>query len=316
MSPNAEANTKANDKAVVLSEKPNVNSPDKAGSSQKTRFEPSRLSHAWSALKHRLTPPSHPSTTSESGIDSSFNNTDLFYSESEHQHGSTGTSAAVDLLNPRAATSSKHKRKGVPERLIRSRTRQKSSVANSTSRYGDDEEPGAGSNAEPVSHVVVDNDFEHYIPVVAKSDSGSKASGGPTGVLESSGAGFMSRTEEDEDGNPTKTRSDAGSIRTNMRGNWLKRSWPYELVVDRAWPNFRHFLDSSFPEPAKERSFQKEVGAVWVSLANASGMVHTKARGVGIRGVLPHLLDPHRRASPHPALRLELVRLRRARRGT
>lgn len=254
-------NTKTNDKAVVLSEKPSANSPDKAGSSQKTRFEPSRLSHAWSALKHRLTPPSHPSTTSESGIDSSFNNTDLFYSESEHQHGSTGTSAAVDLLNPRAATSGKHKRKGVPERLIRSRTRQKSSVANSTSRYGDDEEPGAGSNAEPVSHVVVDNDFEHYIPVVAKSDSGSKASGGPTGVLESSGAGFVSRTEEDEDGNPTKTRSDAGSIRTNMRGNWLKRSWPYELLVDRAWPNFRHFLDSSFPEPAKERSFQKEVSA-------------------------------------------------------
>jgi hypothetical protein len=224
---------------------------------QKTRFAPSRFSHAWARIIEHLTPPSHPSTTSESGIESSFNNTDLFYAESVEP---SNNSHPLDLLNPRSATTSKHKKTTtVTDRLVRSRTRQKSSVANSTSRYGDDEDTFVSS--DPVSHVVVENDFEQYIPVVARSDSGStnRTPGLSTqNAIESSGAGIVSKENGDEDG-PPKTRSDAGSIRRDMRGNWIRRTVVYELLVDRAWPNFKHFLDSSFPEATKERSFQKEV---------------------------------------------------------
>ena len=216
------------------------------------RFATARLptaGEAWQAVRARLTPASHPSTTSESAIDSSFNHTDLFHLESEPKDKSSRRT--IQLLNPNAGTASKFK----PRPSVR---KAKSSAANSTSRYGDDDEPGPGSGAvhDPISHIVVDNDFEQFTPQAAKSESGSTTRTPGAGTKGETGTGAGS---DEEDGTPY-TPSDGASISRGNRG-WARRNPAYELVVERIWPNLAHFLDSSFPEPAKERSFQKEVSS-------------------------------------------------------
>lgn len=120
----------------------------KGSPQQRTRFAPSRVSAAWQKVVSHLTPPSQPSTTSQSAIDSTFNHTDLYYNESLNitvQH--------LDLLNPKSGTHDRHKRMGFRRKGV------KSSQANSNSRFGDDEDPGQPN--EPVSHIVVDADFDH-----------------------------------------------------------------------------------------------------------------------------------------------------------
>ena len=67
--------------------------------------------------------------------------------------------------------------------------------------------------------------------------------------------------EEDDEGEGTQAdKSDGQSVRRDRRDTWLTRTWAYEMMAERVWPNIRHFLDSSFTEPSKERAFQKEVG--------------------------------------------------------
>lgn len=213
-----------------------------------TRFAAPRLptaGEAWQAVRARLTPASHPSTTSESAIDSSFNHTDLFHLESEPRDKSTRRT--VELLNPNAGTASRYK----PRPHIK---KAKSSAANSNSRYGDDEEPGpsSGTTWEPISHIVVDNDFEQFTPQLAKSESGSTNHTPGASGTKATGAG-----SDGEDDTPFSP-SDGASISRGQRG-WARRNPVYEMLVERIWPNLAHFLDSSFPEKIKERSFQKEV---------------------------------------------------------
>lgn len=212
------------------------------------RFAAPRMptpAETWQAIRTRLRPASHPSTTSESAMDSSYNPTDLFVGESEPRDKSSRRT--VELLNPNAATASRFRPRPHPRKA-------KSSAANSTSRYGDDDEagPSSGITHDPVSHIVVDNDFEQFTPKVAQSDSGStNRTPGASGKVTGTGRG-----SDEEDG--PYTPSDAASISRGQRG-WARKNPVYEMLVDRIWPNVGHFLDSSFPEPAKERSFQKEV---------------------------------------------------------
>ncbi|KAK8864179.1 hypothetical protein IAR55_001425 [Kwoniella newhampshirensis] len=233
----------------------------------KARFAPSKFSTIWQQVKTSLTPPSHPSTTSESALGSSFRNTtDMYYAESI-----TGQSShlPLELLNPKGGTEGKHKRKGISSGSGRGglRNRARSSQANSTSRYGDDDDMSGKPN-DPVSHVVVEANFDHFTPTVPRSDSGYGASGGNG----TSGAGSRhhsasqsNKGEEDEEGGGpgggTYDRSDAGS--TARRGSraavgWVRRNSTVIWVTERMWPNIMHFLNSAFPEPSKERSFQKE----------------------------------------------------------
>ncbi|WVR07277.1 hypothetical protein IAU60_004318 [Kwoniella sp. DSM 27419] len=231
----------------------------------KTRFKPSSFAQMWDKVVTHLTPPSHPSTTSESALGSSFRNTTDNYYYNESISGAP-THLPLELLNPNAGTDGRHKRRGVSEKTSNRgglRLRARSSQAASTSRYGDDDDMNSKPN-EPVSHVVVDADFEQFTPALAKSDSGfsgrtpgTDGKGGHLSTLYSKGE----EGEDDEnEGGGGMSRSDGASTtrRTSMAGNWVRKNPAVEWVTDRFWPNFRHFLDSSFPEPSKERSFQKE----------------------------------------------------------
>ena len=223
------------------------------GPSQRTRFAPSRVSTVWQNVRSHLAPPVFPSSTSDSVVDSSFNHNDMY-------NESLNVPVHLDLLNPRSGTSGRHKR----HTFARRRTA-KSSQANSTSRFGDDEDtekPG-----EPVSHVVVDANFDYFSLAIAKSDSGSTTRTPLASAANTPGGGndlIFPKTErgEDESGDEDGAKSEADSFRRDTRKNWWQRTVLYEWTVERIWPNIQHFFDSSFPEPSKERSFRKEVGFV------------------------------------------------------
>ncbi|WVQ82274.1 hypothetical protein IAT38_004402 [Cryptococcus sp. DSM 104549] len=228
----------------------------------KTRFAPSGLSAIWQSVKTHLTPPSHPSTTSESALGGSFRNTtDMFYSESVN---GGQDHLPLELLNPKIGTVGKHKRRGVSDRNSGSRgglrSRARGSQANSTSRYGDDDDMSARP-AEPVSRIVVDNNFEHIAPPVPKSDSGYSTRTPGTNMTPGQRGEGAQNDEEGGDGSPQHDRSDGASTtgRRNSTVNWVRRNSAVAWFTDRLWPNVKHFLDSSYPEPSKERSFQKEL---------------------------------------------------------
>lgn len=234
------------------------------GSSQKTRFASVRVSTIWSNVVARLTPPSHPSTTSESAMDSSANRTDTYYGEGSMDH-----SHPLQLLDP-SAHPSKH------VRLRRPGSRKKggkSSGAASTSRYGDDDDPNA--IYEPVSHCVVENNFEEFTPPPPRSDSGASGrtpgrhtmhSGGTNGTTAANVEGDQLEGLEDPswgksgedmpDRERHQTRSEVSAY--DHAKSWMQSVPGYEFTVERAWPNIKHFFDSSYPEPSKESSFQKE----------------------------------------------------------
>lgn len=237
---------------------------------QRTRFAPVRLRSIWSNIVTHLTPPSHPSTTSESALDSSLNHTDTYYGEgsviadpsSTYPNNPSG-SHALQHLNQ---ASSRHST-GTRARLrrIRSRRGGKSSAGQSNSRYGDDDDPNM--THEPVSHLVVDNNFEHFTPPPAKSDSGTSArtpglSHSHAHTTATPGDGDMDTEgwgKDEEDvmrGERYGTKSDASAL--ERAGRWITKLPGYEFTTERAWPNLKHFFDSSYPEKSKERSFQKE----------------------------------------------------------
>ncbi|AFR92243.1 two-component system sensor molecule [Cryptococcus neoformans C23] len=232
----------------------------KANSKSRARFAPSRLSSVWRSLVSHLTPPSHPSTTSESALGSSLRNTtDNMY----YEDGSAVRHLPLELLNPKAGTDSRHKRKGVSDTKNSGsrgglRQRLRGSQANSNSRYGDDDDMSA-KPSEPVSRIVVDNNFEHFTPAVPKSDSGY-GSGRTPGTNGTPGDGDIG-DDEDEEGTRGQ-RSDGASTtqrRSSAAAQWIQKNAVVEWVTDRLWPNVKHFLDSSYPEPIKEHSFQKEL---------------------------------------------------------
>lgn len=244
----------------------------------RTRFEPSRTSNLWAKIRKQLAPATHPSTTSQSAHESGFHtDTDIFFLE-------TNNHLPLELLDPVAAHNRKRKGSAGGGGLLKGRKSdvkaRKSSAGISGSRFGDEDE----GSCEPVSCVVVENDFDKFKPHLDKSDSGStRTAGGRSGNnTPSARIGLGGRTslfgksEEDNDedsldggGNGGRRRSgvddlDITSSKTK-RGrerNWLQRSKAYEILVERIWPNFRHFLNSSYTEPSKERSFIKEVSDI------------------------------------------------------
>ena len=130
----------------------------------------------------------------------------------------------ADLLNPKAGISGRHKRN------VFRRRGAKSSIANSTSRFGDDEEMGTQQN-EPVSHIVVDNNFDHFTPAMAKSDSGSTnqtpaATAKSTGEKSSGNDLGFSNGEDDADNDheAVGSRSDVASVRRDRRSTWVQRT--------------------------------------------------------------------------------------------
>lgn len=257
------------------------------GPPQRTRFEPPRLTSIWQTVLNHLTPPSHPSTTSESAIDG---HTDLYYSESL----STQVHP-LELLNPKAGTSGRHKRNGFRKRGA------KSSQANSNSRYGTDDED-MGQPNEPVSHVVVEANFDQFTPLAAKSDSGSTnqtpATKGGQGSIDLVFSKAEGEGGEEDDVDATQADwSEVQSVRRDRRSTWLERTAAYELILERLWPNVKHFMNSSFSEASKERSFQKEVGCASPKLRLMRvGMVHSQTRRTRLRYFLPHLMGSHRRS--------------------
>lgn len=278
----------------------------RSGQPPKARFEPSRFHHVWQTIVTHLTPPSHPSTTSESAVGTSaYDPSGEFYSESL----SAPVHLPLELLNPNAGVSGRHK----PRRSVGERSggkRKKGSIANSTSRYGDDDDVSA--NNDPVVHLVVDNDFDQFQPTLAKSDSGSTKTPGGTsdgGLGETDGD-----TKEEIDNDDRNDRSDGGSIRRDRRSNWIKRTIAWEWVVDRIWPNIKHFFDSSFPEYSKERSFQKEVKSpIAVETLISTGMVHSKARRDRICLFLRTFLDSDTRLNTYTIFPFQLLRIHRNR---
>jgi hypothetical protein len=123
--------------------------------------------------------------------------------------------------------------------------RRAGSRTNSNSRFGDDEDQNIDNNdkpPEPVSHIVVDNDFAVFVPA-PRSESGSTRTPG-------GGTGFS------EHGNTGTESADGMSIRRDRRDNWIQRSLAYELIVERIAPSIAHFFDSSFQEPKVSQRFK------------------------------------------------------------
>lgn len=112
---------------------------------------------------------------------------------------------------------------------------------------------------EPVHHVVVDSDLGMYIPP-SKSDNGSAATPGNTGLHTTTDGSHLSRSQA---GHTTGSNGDGSSIRRENRASWITRSWAYELAVERCWPAVKYFCESSFPEPAKEKAYLKESWFAW-----------------------------------------------------
>ncbi|WVO16425.1 hypothetical protein L204_104101 [Cryptococcus depauperatus] len=220
----------------------------------KARFTPSKLSTVWQNVKIRLTPSSHPSTTSESALGSMRNTTDNMYYEDE----SIIRHLPLELLNPKAGQDGKHKKRA-SDRNSSSRgglrNRARSSQANSNSRCGDDDDYAIPAT-EPVSRIVVDNNFEYFTPAAPKSDSGH--SNRTLGTTKTPEGGIP----DDEGGTVGDygEKSDAVST-TQIRSSvavWVRNNSVIEWITQRLLPNVKHFFDSSYSEPSKERSFQKE----------------------------------------------------------
>ena len=234
--------------------------------SQRTRFASNHLSSLWGTIVQRLTPPSHPSTTSNSANGSSFNHTDLYYSDSYPD-------AVIQPLSARSK--SKPSPTPLPRRRKTGFLSRTKSPANG-SKYGgggdmtgEEETKSGGGETELVCHVVVENDFDQFNPPGARSDSGSTTrTPGFSSIGRVSGRVFT-RTEKDAEGGMSfdgreksemdVDHSSSSDLKNGKNKSWIKRQKTYKFVVRTAWPAVRYFFDSSYPEPAKERSFQKEV---------------------------------------------------------
>jgi hypothetical protein len=115
----------------------------------------------------------------------------------------------------------------------------------STSTATEDEPPG------PMSYVVVDNDFESFVPDQGTADE--KHIGGDNDI-------FDRHSIADCDINSQYTsylNSDSSSRRR------MKRPWTVARVLEmwnyNVWLPTCHFINSKFPDPKVEKAFKKEV---------------------------------------------------------
>ena len=214
-------------------------------------FAPPKLSTVWADFKQRITPASHPSTTSESAHGA-------ISSDSYYLGGSSHSShLPLELLDPKSHPSKLGRRKA--HSGTNSRRRGNNSAGASQSRDGTEGHDGDGdddeaiADAEPVSHIVVDNNFDHFVPRPPRSDSGSTPGTGKSDTQNGD-------SPDGEDGQCGPIDTEQSTIsRMDLAKAWAYRIPGYTLIFERLWPNLRHFFDSSFPEQSKERSFRKEV---------------------------------------------------------
>jgi hypothetical protein len=241
---------------------------------QKIRFEQPSLTGIWATVRKHLTAPTHPSTTSESAHGSGiYAETDIY--DGHGMRSPSGSHLPLELIDPVAAS---RRRKGLGG-LLRPKSRSQGNGAGigdswrkgkgsgpSGSARGDDEE----GPWEPVSSVVVENDFEQVVPHAARSDSGSTAQGASHTQLSQShgpkeGSSLFGKSEEAGTAGRQRrssTQSDgfAGDGRRGEdRKKWLQQTWAYEMIVGTIWPSINYFFDSRYTDPHKERAFMKEV---------------------------------------------------------
>lgn len=197
------------------------------------RFAPTRWSTAVEYIVKHIRPPSHPSTTSqsqdlESGTETS----------GPSRARSNGKDIGDYVLENRPKSRFRSTGGSKQESNGSRGKRKTGSRTNSNSRFGDEDDENNENTdrpPEPVSHVVVDNDFAVFVPP-PRSDSGStRTPGGGTGLSEHGGTGTES--------------ADGMSIRRDRRSNWIQRTLAYEIIVERVAPSIAHFFDSSFQEP-------------------------------------------------------------------
>lgn len=142
------------------------------------------------------------------------------------------------------------------------------SAHQSGSRYEGDDDEGPW---EPVSTVVVDNDFEQVIPLAARSDSGStRTPGGKEGSslfpgtnksegLDVAGQRRDSAVISELDGEGGGGAGTTTAKRDEDQRNWLQKTAAYELLVITVWPSIKYFFDSTYIDPQKEYAFMREV---------------------------------------------------------
>ncbi|EIW70916.1 hypothetical protein TREMEDRAFT_73601 [Tremella mesenterica DSM 1558] len=232
-------------------------------------FQPPSFSTFWDNFKKHIVPPTHPSTTSSSELDSSLH-TELFDPNISNEQ--------LDYLHPQAGTVSKHKRgkKGISgqgAKLLRGpsnhshsknrhfrkekeKARSKSSNGNMSNLEDDDEEDEDDAH---VSEIVVEGDLDRFIPKAARSDSGStNKSPDP-----SSQPGERKRDvggsddEEVEDGSESEYKSGSKG-RSKGSGSKGKSGRMWEWFLERVVRNTLHFFDSRYPDEDKEYTYQKE----------------------------------------------------------
>ena len=249
------------------------------------RFEPTKFSQVWASFRKHLTPATHPSTTSESAMGSGlYAETDMFgYDEGGRRTG-PGAHLPLEMIDPMAAKN-RNRRKGgfggflSPKntksgRPIDTLKRGMTSGQQSGSRYEGEDDEGPW---EPVSSVVVDNDFEQVIPAGGRSDSGSTRTPGNGGsAVQKEGSslfGPKSENPDDTNGRGAGQRRDsattdggattAGKMSEGI--HWIQETRAYEMIVLTMWPSVKYFFDSRYSDPQKEKAFTKEVSVFFPS---------------------------------------------------
>lgn len=263
------------------------------GPVQKIRFEPTTLSRVWASVRKHLTPLTHPSTTSESAMGSGlYAETDLFgYDEGGGRRTRSQSHLPLELIDPVAA---RHRKKGMSGLLkggsgkgkgqggrTDSSKRGLNSLQQSGSRYDGEDDEGPW---EPVSTVVVDNDFEQVVPLAARSDSGSTrtpgASASHMGATTKEGSSLFGPKSEDVDEAGQRRNSVASEVeglattggrRDEDGRNWIQQTRVYEMLMVTMWPSVKYFFDSKYIDPQKEYAFMREVSAAWMVLSEEPG---------------------------------------------
>lgn len=246
------------------------------------RFEPTKLNQVWASFRKRLTPATHPSTTSESAHGSGlYAETDMFgYNEDSRRTGpSAGGHLPVETIDPMAAKN-RNRRKGIGKLLgngnnktsrsgrpIDTLKRGMTSGQQSGSRYEGEDDEGPW---EPVSSVVVDNDFEQVIPHAGRSDSGStRTPGGGNSTVQKEGSSLFGPKSENLDdrvgggGRRNSAVTEEGLTTAGKRSEgferWIQHTRVYETLVLTVWPSIMYFFDAKYSDPQKENAFMKEV---------------------------------------------------------
>lgn len=241
------------------------------------RFEPTKFSQVWASFRKHITPATHPSTTSESALGSGlYAESDMFGYDEDGRRTGPGPHLPLEMIDPMAAKNRNRKR-GIGGFLRPKNTRSgrpidtlrrgMTSGQQSGSRYEGEDDEGPW---EPVSSVVVDNDFEQVIPAGGRSDSGSTrtpGNGGSTSAAQKEGSSLFGPRSENPDDHPATKRRDsastegAGTAAGKQSGgsHWITESRPYEMVVLTMWPSVKYFFDSRYSDPQKEKAFIREV---------------------------------------------------------